>query len=307
VVPESATETAATLPGGVTMPLVAFGTWQTLGVTAYDAVLDALAAGYRHVDTAQIYGNEAEVGRAVRDSGIARAELFLATKLSQPEDFRNARSTVLHQLSLLGVDYVDMYMLHNVGPDKPSCEAAWRDLEVLHKDGQIRALGVSNFSVEALEELLLFAKVPPVYIQNKMSVYAPGEQRVSPDSNLIAFCRARDIQVMGYSVNNSWPLSLVPLEDPHVLAIASRYGKTPAQILLRWGLQLGAGVIAKSSSPARIRENLDIFDFCLGDADFAWLTALATLAESTYMRYSPRWVDDVFDVKGLPDLAALLT
>lgn len=297
----SAAAAVTRLSNGVEMPLLAFGTWQILGQQAYDATLAALREGYRHIDTAQLYQNEREVGRAIRDSGVPRGEVFLATKISEQADFRQLKPAFERQLQSLGVDYVDLYMLHSPG-SKADNEAAWRDMEALHAAGKIRALGVSNFDSTALEELLQTARTPPVYLQNKMSVFAPGEQRVPQDTSILAFCRARQIQVMAYSVNNPWPLALRPLQDPHVLAVAKRAGRTPAQVLLRWALQLGSGVIAKSVTTARIQENFRLFDFALPEADVAILSALATLSESTAGRFSPLWIDDVYDLKGLPEL-----
>lgn len=287
-----------TVAGGIVMPLVGFGTWQMLGNDAYQSVLAALKAGYRHIDTAQLYQNERQIGRAIRESGVPRGDLFISTKLSDTQCFRQARRTVEQQLRDLCIDYVDLYMLHTPA-DRESNRVAWRDLESLHSAGKIRSLGVSNFGLQELQDLLSFARVPPVYLQNKMSVYAIGEQRVSPRDSVAAFARERGIQLFGYSVNNPWPGVLMPMEDPHVLAVAARYQRTPAQVLLRWALQLGAGVLPKSVSSHRIKENARLFDFELMETDMRLLNGLVTLAESVGSFHAPEWVDDIYGLSML--------
>jgi len=289
----SATQHKVKLATGAEMPLLGFGTWQMLGEEAYQATLAAIRQGYRHIDTAQAYANERQVGRAIRDSGVPRNEIFLSTKLSDFNCFPQARKAIEAQLRELGVDYVDLYMIHNPG-NRESTRAAWRDIEALHYEGKIRHVGVSNYGLRELQDLLQYAKVPPVYLQNKMNVYAIGEQRVSGDESVIKFARERGIQVFGYSVNNPWPNVLKPTEDPHVRAVAARHGRTPAQLLLRWALQLGAGVLPKSVSKSRIEENARLFDFEISHADMGLLTGLITLAESAGSYRAPAWVDDVY-------------
>merc|ERR1712217_662000 len=153
-------------------------------------------------------------------------------------------------------------------------------MEDLQLSGKVRSLGVSNFGVAELEELLSFARVKPAYVQNKFSVYTPGEQQVGGKS-VLAFARDRGIQVMGYSVINPWPLMLPPMEDPHVKTIAARHFRTPAQILHRWALQLGVAVIPKSGTAARIQGNARLLDFELSDVDMRLLNGLVVLSESS--------------------------
>lgn len=274
------------------MPLVGFGTWQLLGQGAYDSTLAALAAGYRHIDTAQAYSNEREVGAAIRDSGVPREDVFLATKISDPAEFGQLEQRFEAQLRDLGTDYLDLYMLHSPG-GREANEAAWRSMERLHDRGAVRCLGVSNFGAAELLELLSFARVKPVYVQNKFSVYSPGEQQVG-DVAILALAREHGIQVMGYSVINPWPLMLPPMEDPHVQSVAARYSRTPAQVLHRWALQQGVAVIPKSGTPARIAENLRLADFDLSELDMRLLSGLVVLSESTEGKLSPAWADDIY-------------
>eukprot|EP00438_Fugacium_kawagutii_P003997 Skav213108 [mRNA] locus=scaffold403:18449:19021:+ [translate_table: standard] len=177
------------------MPVLGFGTWQLLGQTCYEATAHALHVGYRHIDTAQAYGNEAEVGRALVDSKIPRRELFVVTKLSNPGEYQAPQllARFASQLRALQTDYVDLYMLHSPGPSKEATIAAWRAMEQLYHQGQIRALGVSNFGREDLESLLADASVPPVYVQNKFSIYSPGEQRIDTSRSLMGFLKEKGI------------------------------------------------------------------------------------------------------------------
>ncbi|CAE8639189.1 unnamed protein product [Polarella glacialis] len=290
----------AQLADGRTMPMVGFGTGQLVGQQAYDATLAALSVGYRHIDTAQAYGNEREVGAAIRDSGVPRNELFLVTKISDPADYKNLGARLEVQLQELGINYLDLYMLHSPA-DKESQEAAWRSMEALQQKGKVRSLGVSNFGVKELEELMAFATVKPVYVQNKFSIYTPGEQQLG-ESSLLAYARENKIQVMGYSVINPWPLLLPPMEDPHVVAIAARYRRTPSQVLHRWALQQGVAVIPKSATAARIQENAQILDFELAELDMRLLSGLVTLSESSpgASGIKPSWADDVYGLRGAP-------
>lgn len=283
------------LADGKEMPSIGFGTWQLNGQQAYDATIAALQAGYRHIDTAQAYMNEKEVGLGIRDSGVPREQIFIATKISDPAEFGVLEQRLEQQLTDLGTDYLDLYMLHSPG-DRHQREAAWRTMEALHARGKVRSLGVSNFGRAELEELLAFASVKPVYLQNKLSIYNPGEQQVG-SSSILPYAREKGIAVMGYSVINPWPFMLPPMEDPHVLAIAGRYGKSAAQILHRWALQLGTAVIPKSASPKRIVENAQLLDFQISEVDMVLLNGIVALSESTTEAFAPAWADDVYGLK----------
>jgi len=263
-----------------------------MGQQAYDATIAALRLGYRHIDTAQAYMNEREVGFAIRDSGVPREDIFIATKISDPEEFAALEQRLEAQLAALGTDYLDLYMLHSPG-DQAQREQAWRTMEALHEHGKVRSLGVSNFGTGELQQLLEFARIKPVYVQNKFSIYNPGEQQVG-STPFLPFAREKGIQVMGYSVINPWPFMLPPMDDPHVKAVAARYGRSPAQVLHRWALQMGVAVIPKSGTPARIEENARLFDFELSASDMRLLDGIVSLSESTAGSVLPPWADDVY-------------
>ena len=177
------------------MPVLGFGTWQLMGSACYEATAHALRTGYRHIDTAQAYGNEAEVGRAIAQSKVPRREVFLVTKLSNHGEYQGPQllARFESQLKDLQTDYIDLYMLHSPGPSKELTLSAWRTMEQLYHEGRIRALGVSNFGRAELESLLADASVPPVYVQNKFSIYSPGEQRIDTTRSLMGYLKEKGI------------------------------------------------------------------------------------------------------------------
>ncbi len=270
-----------------------------LGQECTDAVLAALKTGYRHIDTAQSYGNEADVGKGIQEAikqGIikSREDVFLSSKLSDPNDYgtKKTAKSVKNQLKSLETSYLDLYMLH--GPETPKKNrAAWKAMSKLVKEGKIKSLGISNFDTYyEVKQLSAKMEVKPSYIQNKFSIYSPGGQSVEQGSMLRAAVK-RKIAFVGYSVINPWPFVLSPIEDPHVVAIAKRYNKTPAQVLYRWALQLNVIVIPKSRSPARIEENAGILEFAIKDADMWLLNGLSTLYQSTE-ELKPSFTADVY-------------
>jgi len=250
--------TGRVLGNGVTMPLLGLGVWQIPdGRPAEQAVRWALEAGYRHIDTATLYRNERAVGRAVRDSGVPRDELFVATKFHprDPDPERAAEAS----LRLLGLDYVDLYLWH-----WPSGSATrhWAAFERVARRGLARAVGVSNFSAEQLARLA-GADVPPTVDQVEFS---PFQFRAA----LLAACEASGVVLEAYS-----PLTRGhDLGSPVIGRIAQRHGRTPAQVLLRWAVQRAIPVIPKSANRDRIVENAQIFDFALSAADIAALDGL---------------------------------
>lgn len=284
---------------GKRMPAVGFGTWRLWGKEAYWPVRWALEAGYRHIDTAEGYSNEREIGKAIADSGVKRSELFLATKASSVPRGMSDASYVLQifefQLEELGTDYVDVYMLHTMPQDKQQLKAIWASMEKLYDEGKARALGVSNCDTRELRDLLSWARVKPHYLQNIFKVYKPGEQ-LPADEDVVDFAHSNQIVVVGYSVQTDWPNILPPLQDPHVLAIAAQVGRTPSQVLHRWALQRGMGVIPKSATEAHIRENAQLFDFELSEAFMRLLDGLATLSESTARSPKPKGYEDVYSL-----------
>ncbi|CAK9037238.1 unnamed protein product [Durusdinium trenchii] len=294
-------DAAFTLRTGARMPAVGFGTWRLWAKAAYQPVRWALEAGYRHLDTAEGYANEAEIGKAIADSGVPREDIFIATKASSiPKgltDIAYAADVFAFQLSQLGTDYVDLYMLHTPPADPAQLQSLWSIMEGFYDQGRARALGVSNCDVKELQLILSFARVPPAYVQNLFKVYKPGEQ--IPSEDVVAFAQANEMVVMGYSIQTEWPHIMSPLEDPHVLAIATSVGRSASQILHRWALQRGVGVIPKSATHVRILENARLLDFELNEAAMRVLDGLATLSESGPDQIKPYSQEDTFGLAGL--------
>jgi len=245
---------------GVEMPIFGLGTFQMRsGKETQQAVLYALEAGYRLIDTAQMYGNEEDVGQALRKSGIARAEVFITTKLWNSEHgYQKALNACEESLNKLGLSYVDLYLIH--WPVQGLRTETWKAMQTLLEKGKCRAIGVSNYMIRHLEELLDNSETIPAINQVEFSPYLYQK-------DLLEFCRSHDIQLEAYS-----PLTKGhKLNDPKVLTIAKKYAKTPAQILIRWVLQKDIVVIPKSSKKERILENADVFDFKISPDDIRLL------------------------------------
>jgi 2,5-diketo-D-gluconate reductase A len=265
---------ARVLADGNEIPLLGLGVWQVPnGPECENAVRWALELGYRHVDTAQAYGNEESVGRALRDSGVPRDEVFITTKFyparSDPEV--EARGS----LERLGVDHVDLYIIHwpQGGPTW-----AWPGMERAHERGYARSIGVSNYSVSELDEVLSAARIPPVVNQVQFSPFAYRRR-------LLEACEQHNVALEAYS-----PLGTGRhLADERVRQIAERVGRTPAQVLLRWCVQRDLVVVAKSTHRERIEENAQIFDFALSDEDMAALDALDETGGTERALERPWW------------------
>lgn len=247
------------LNNGVEIPQLGFGVFQVPDDQTTAAVAEALAAGYRSIDTAAIYGNETGVGRALADAGLPREELFVTTKVWNSDQGYDATLRAFEAgLAKLGLEYVDLYLIHWPTPARDLYADTWRALERLNADGRIRAAGVSNFQPAHLQRLLDTSELAPAVNQIELH---PGLQQ----AELRAFHARHGIATEAWS-----PLAQgAVLDDPTITAIAARTGKSAAQVVLRWHLQLGNIVIPKSVTPARIRENLDVFDFALTDEDMA--------------------------------------
>lgn len=255
------------LSNGVAMPTIGFGTYQIDDLALCEAcVTEAIAAGYRMIDTAQAYRNEEAVGAAIRKCGVARQELFVVTKLhfrnSEPE---RCRASVMASLEKLGVDYVDLLLLHwPFG----NYYAAWRELEKLYAEGRLRAIGVSNFHADRLVDLINYNEIVPHV--NQIEAHLFCQQRQNRE-----WMDKYQVAAMAYA-----PLGQARRKEmyelPQVTAPAEKYGKTPAQIMLRFLMQSGFVPIPKSVHPERIRENFDVFDFSLDDREMEALRTLDT-------------------------------
>lgn len=255
-------DSTAELLNGVEMPRLGLGVWRAQdGDEVEKAVAAALAAGYRSIDTASMYANETGVGRAVRASGVPREQVFLTTKVWNSEQGYDSTLRAFEaSLERLGTEYVDLYLVH--WPVPGSYKDTYRALETIYERGQARAIGVSNFLIHHLEDLMGECRIKPMV--NQVEFHPLLTQK-----KLLMFCRKEGIQL------ESWrPLMQGRTELPLITELAAKYGKTPAQVLLRWHLQHGVVTIPKSSNPARIRENADLFDFALEPEDMNRIDAL---------------------------------
>ena len=264
------------LNSGASIPQVGLGVWQTPREVTREVVATALRLGYRHVDTARIYGNERDVGLGLRDSGVAREQVFITTKLwNDDQGFDSALRAFDASLGRLGLDYVDLYLLH--WPVAGRRLDSWRALERLHAEKRARAIGISNFMPPHIDELLARAQVVPAVNQIEVSPFLQHRETR-------ALCARHGIVVEAYS-----PLTHGRrLGHSAVKAVATRVERSPAQVLLRWAIQHGMVVLPKSTREARIRENAAIFDFTL---DAAAMAALDACEEGFVTGWDPRTQD----------------
>lgn len=253
-----------TLNNNTIIPQLGLGVYQTKdGQETVESVKWALEAGYRHIDTAKIYGNEKSVGQAILESNVAREDIFITTKLWN-EDIRQGRAKEAFQESLnaLGVDYVDLYLIHWPAD---GYEKAWSDMEDLYREGKIKAIGVSNFQKHHLEHLMETATVKPVVNQIESHPYFNNQE-------LIDYCHLENIYVEVWSPLGGTGGNV--LEDETLFVLAEKYKKSPAQIVIRWDIQRGVIVIPKSVHKDRIEANLDVFDFELTKEDMDCIAKL---------------------------------
>ncbi|MCG7525431.1 aldo/keto reductase [Streptomyces sp. OfavH-34-F] len=254
-----------TLHNGVEMPQLGFGVWQVPDDEAATAVATAIESGYRSIDTAAIYQNETGTGKAIAASGVARDELFVTTKLWNTEQGYDSTLRAFDaSLAKLGLDYVDLYLIHWPVPAKDAYLDTYRAFEKIYAEGRARAIGVSNFLPEHLERLLGETSVVPVI--NQIELHPQLQQAES-----------RALHAEHGILTEAWsPLGSGKglLEVPTVVAVARKHGRTPAQAVLRWHIQTGNVVIPKSVTPSRIAENIDVFDFELDADDMAAFAAL---------------------------------
>ena len=262
------------LSNGVTIPGLGYGTYQTPPEDAYRAVTDALAVGYRHIDTAARYGNESGVGQAVKDSGLKREEVFITSKLWNTErGYDKTMAAFEKTLAELGTDYLDLYLIHWPANEKQFGQEAaalnldtWRAFEDLYKVGKIKAIGVSNFMPNHLEALLAQAEIKPMV--NQIEVH-PGW----PQTEAIRYCQRNDILVEAWA-----PLGeAAALSNPVLAKIAAKHDHTPAQVCLRWEIQQGILPLPKSVHKERMAENTKLFDFELTEDEMDIIGALRNL------------------------------
>jgi diketogulonate reductase-like aldo/keto reductase len=265
---------ALAIAHGVRLPRLGFGVWEVAdGDQGARVIAAALDAGYRHIDTAQGYENERAVGAAIRASGLRRDEVFVTTKFYPGRADPEAEAEA--SLERLGLDHVDLYLVHDPRRDPIW---AWPAMERVHHRGLARAIGVSNFAAPDLDALLAVASVPPAVNQIQLNPFA--HRRV-----LVAECARRGIAVEAYS-----PLTRgADLAHPVVVRVAAGVSRTPAQVMLRWGLQHGFAVLPKSNTPARQLENAAVFDFELAPGDMAALDALDRTGGAAVAREDPWW------------------
>jgi len=255
---------ASVLASGVKMPWFGLGVWQSKeGEEVENAVKYALKAGYRHIDTAAIYENEEGVGKGIKDSGVPREEIFLTTKLWNSEQgYESTLAAFEESRRKLGVEYVDLYLIHWPNKEKRYLDS-WKALEKLYKDGLVKAIGVSNFKVHHLQDILKVCEIKPMVNQVE---YHPHLQQ----KDLHAYCREHGIQLQAWS-----PLMQgKAFEEPLLIELGEKYGRTPAQIVLRWDLQNEVVTIPKSVKESRIIENANVFDFELSEEDMERISAL---------------------------------
>jgi diketogulonate reductase-like aldo/keto reductase len=267
--------TNITLNNGVELPAIGLGVFQTPPEVTTAAVTEALRAGYRHIDTAAAYGNEVQVGEGIRNSGLARDEIFIETKIWISDYGYDATLHAFEKSAKkLGVDYIDLLILHQPLPSAFTLTIdAYRALEKLLADGKVRAIGVSNFGPEHLEQLLAATTVVPAV--NQIELHPYFQQK-----DVQALHAKHEILTQAWSpiggITSYMPGATSVLEDATLLEIAGQHGKSVAQVMLRWHLQQGRSAIPKSTKAARIAENFDVFDFALTDAQLAAIDALDT-------------------------------
>lgn len=257
-------QTHFTLNDGNSIPQVGLGVWQTPNDEAAPAVKAALEAGYRHVDTAAVYENEEGVGRGIQQSGIARSEIFLTTKLwNVDQGYEQTLKAFDASLKRLGTDYVDLYLIHWPSPHRGLFVDTWKAFIKLKEEGRAKSIGVSNFYPEHLEKIIAETGVVPVI--NQIELHPDFQQKTTR-----AFHDTHKIVTQSWSPLGQGKL----LSNPVIGKIAARLGRTPAQVIIRWHIDNGLVVIPKSVTPSRIVENFKVFDFKLSSDDLAELNAL---------------------------------
>ncbi|MEJ0014003.1 MAG: aldo/keto reductase [Bauldia sp.] len=267
-----AAQPTITLNDGNIIPQLGFGVWQVPPEITARCCREALSAGYRSIDTAEGYANEAGVGQALRESGVPRSEVFITSKLRNGSHARDlalrAFDATMHDLA---IDRLDLFLIHWPIPSRGLYVEAWKTLVELRDQGRVRSIGVSNFNLDHLERIIGETGVTPAV--NQIELHPRFQQR-----DKRAYHRQHDIAIESWSPLGSGRL----IDDPTVAAIAKKHGRSPAQVMIRWHLDQGLIVIPKSVTPARIRENIAVFDFALDDADRRALDAMDDPVKGRY-------------------------
>jgi diketogulonate reductase-like aldo/keto reductase len=251
----------------VAIPAIGFGTWQIESQKqAEDSVVEAINVGYRLIDTAKIYGNEEGVGKGIKNSSVGREDLFITTKLwNSDQGYDSALKAFDESLKRLGLEYLDLYLIHWPATEKRG--ESWKALQEIYKSGRSRAIGVSNYTVRHLEELLGSSEVVPAVNQIEFHPFIYEQQK-----EVLEFCKSKEIVVEAYS-----PLARArQMENSTLHGVAERHGKTPAQVMLRWAIQHGTVPIPKSTNAERIKENLKVFDFELAGEEIETINRLSS-------------------------------
>lgn len=270
----------ATLSNGVKMPMLGYGVYQVTKEECERCVLDALAVGYRAIDTAQSYFNEEEVGNALQKSGIPREEIFLTSKVwIEHYGYENCKKSVEDSLRKLKTDYMDLMLLHQPFSD---VYGAWRALEELYEAGKIRAIGISNFYPDRMVDIASFARIRPMV--NQIEIHPHNQQIAAKEWN-----KKYGLQIEAWAPFGEGRGGMFDL--PELKAIGEKYGKTSAQVILRWHLQSGVVVIPKSTHKERMEENFNVFDFTLTDEDMQQIAALDQNTSAFFSHQDPAMVE----------------
>lgn len=268
------------LSNGLKMPILGYGVYQVTKEECERCVLDALKAGYRSIDTAQSYFNEEEVGNAIEKSGVPREEIFLTTKVwIEHYGYENTKASVLESMRKLKTDYLDLCLLHQPFADYYS---AWRALEDLYEEGKIRAIGISNFYPDRMIDIASFARIRPMV--NQVETH-PLNQQITAKSYMDKY----GIQIEAWAPFGEGRGGL--FQNEMLVEIGNKYGKTTAQVMLRWHIQRGVVVIPKSAHYERMVENLNVFDFALSDEDMAAIATLDKEESSFFSHNDPAMVE----------------
>ncbi|MGV3353976.1 aldo/keto reductase [Streptococcus orisratti] len=270
------------LNNGVKMPILGFGVFQIPASETKQAVLDAIQVGYRHIDTAQSYANEKEVGEAIAASGIPREEFFVTSKVwLEHYGYEKTRQSVLASLEKMGLDYLDLMLLHQPFSDY---YGSYRALEDLYKEGKLRAIGVSNFYPDRLSDIVAFNEITPQV--NQVETH-PFNQQIFAQENMIK----NNVQIESWATFAEGRNNI--FTNPVLVRIAEKYGKSTAQIMVRWQVERGIVCLTKSVRPERMAENIDVFDFSLSEEDMAEIAKLDT-KESLFFNHQDASTVDLF-------------